>query len=187
MEILVKEANPDELFDVVDVNDQVVAQAPRREVHAKKLWHRAVHVLIHDNAGNLFLQRRSPGKDTFPNCWDSSCSGHVDAGENYMTAARRELGEELGWHDQTLPLRPLLKLPAGPETGHEFIEISILGPLSGPFDLHPGEITEGRWITPGELDLLIEKSPEQIAGALRHLWLHHRVEIISAISVPRSN
>jgi isopentenyl-diphosphate delta-isomerase len=182
MVVLVKEANPDELFDVVDHHDQVVSQAPRREVHAKKLLHRAVHVLIHNAAGHLFLQRRSPGKDTFPNCWDSSCSGHVDAGENYATAARRELGEELGWHDQTLPLRPLLKLPAGPETGYEFIEIFLLGPLSGPFELHPGEITEGRWITPGELDLLVEKSPDQAAGALRHLWLHHRAKIMSTIS-----
>ena len=177
MEILVKKANPDELFDVVDLDDQVVTQAPRREVHAKKLLHRAVHVLIHDDAGHFFLQRRSPSKDTFPNCWDSSCSGHVDAGENYVTAALRELGEELGWYDKTLPLRPLLKLPAGPETGYEFIEIFILGPLSGPFELHPEEITEGRWFSFVEIDQLIEKSPEQIAGALRYLWLNHRTEI----------
>jgi len=176
----VKETNPDELFDVVDHEDRVIAQAPRREVHARKLLHRAVHVLVHDADGRLFLQRRSPTKDTFPNCWDSSCSGHVDAGENYVIAARRELGEELGWHDQTLPLRPLLKLPAGPETGYEFIEIFVLGPLSGPFELHPGEISEGRWFSPDGLDLLIKKSPEQVAGALRHLWLNHRAEILES-------
>jgi isopentenyl-diphosphate delta-isomerase type 1 len=186
MVVVVKKANLDELFDVVDHDDQVVAQASRREVHAKKLLHRAVHVLIHNDVGYLFLQRRSPDKDTFPNCWDSSCSGHVDAGENYATAARRELGEELGWHDQTLPLRPLLKLPAEPETGYEFIEIFVLGPLTGPFELHPGEITEGRWIAPAELDLLIEKFPEHVAGALRHLWFHHRAEIVSVISTPLS-
>src|SRR5271163_326450 len=69
-------------------------RAPRREVHARKLLHRAIHVLIHDAQGCLFLQRRSMGKDTFPGCWDSSCSGHVDAGEDYFTAARRELVEE---------------------------------------------------------------------------------------------
>ena len=180
MEILVKKADPNELFDVVDLDDRVIAQAPRRDVHARKLLHRAVHVLIHDATGHLFLQRRSPTKDTFPNCWDSSCSGHVDAGETYAVAARRELGEELGWHDQSLPLRPLLKLLARPETGYEFIEIFILGPLSGPFELHPGEITEGRWITPAELDLLIENFPEQVAGALRHLWLNHRTKILES-------
>lgn len=174
-------ANPDELFDVVDAEDRVVGQAPRREVHARKLLHRAVHVLIHDDDGHLFLQRRSMGKDTFPGCWDSSCSGHVDAGEDYLTAARRELGEELGWHDASLPLRPLLKLSACAETGHEFIQIFVLGPISGPFELHPEEISEGRWIVPGELDRMIETNPEQVAGALRFLWTHHRAEVLAAL------
>jgi isopentenyl-diphosphate delta-isomerase len=173
-------ANPDELFDVVD---SVVSQAPRREVHARKLLHRAIHVLVHDSSGRLFLQRRSLSKETSPGCWDSSCSGHVDAGEDYLIAARRELGEELGWYDESLPLRPLLKLPALPDTGHEFIQIFLLGPTSGPFDLNPEEITEGRWIVPEELDLLISDDPAQFAGALLFLWKEHRAQIVAAIIV----
>lgn len=176
-----KKANLDELFDVVDRDDQVVSQAPRREVHARNLLHRAVHVLVHDPAGRLFLQRRSMSKDTFPGCWDSSCSGHVDAGEDYPIAARRELGEEIGLFDETLSLQPLLKLSASPETGHEFIQIFLLGPFAGTFDLNPEEITEGRWVLPDELDVLIRENPAQIAGALRLLWSQHRAEILAAI------
>jgi len=176
-----KSPDPKELFDVVDGDDKVVGQAPRSEVHARNLLHRAVHVLIHNPAGHFFLQRRSLSKDTFPDCWDSSCSGHVDAGEDYPGAARRELGEELGWKDASQPLRPLLKLPASPQTGHEFIQIFLLGPLSGPFDLHPEEITEGRWAGPDELDLLIAEYPDHVAGALRLLWTQHRARILEAI------
>jgi isopentenyl-diphosphate delta-isomerase type 1 len=175
-------SSPDELFDVVDLDDRVVGQAPRREVHARQLFHRAIHVLVHDAAGHLFLQRRSPAKDTFPGCWDSSCSGHVDAGENYPDAARRELGEELGWHDPSLPLRPLLKLGASPATGHEFIQIFLMGPVSGPFQLNPDEITEGRWIVPEDLDRLLARDPQRIAGALRLLWSQHRAAILAAFS-----
>jgi isopentenyl-diphosphate delta-isomerase type 1 len=174
-------ATPDELFDVVDLDDQVIGQSPRREVHARKLLHRAIHVLIHDPNGHLFLQRRSLDKDTFPGCWDSSCSGHVDAGEDYVRAAWRELDEELGWHDASLPLRPLLKLHASPETGYEFIQVFLLGPLSGPFDLNPEEITEGRWIVPDELDILINEYPDHVAGALRLFWSQHRAEILAAM------
>jgi isopentenyl-diphosphate Delta-isomerase len=178
-----KKANLDELFDVVDLSDEVVSQAPRREVHARNLLHRAVHILVHDASGRIFLQQRSMTKDTFPGCWDSSCSGHVDASENYPVAARRELGEEIGLYDETLPLRPLLKLPASLETGHEFIQIFVLGPTSGPFDLNPEEITEGRWVTPDELDLLIRQDSDHVAGALRLLWSQHRAAILGAISV----
>ncbi|MEI9999971.1 MAG: NUDIX domain-containing protein [Verrucomicrobiota bacterium] len=155
-----------EPFDIVDAHDQVVGRAPRGEVHARGLLHRATHVLVHDAHGRLFLQRRSLEKDTFPGCWDSSCSGHLDAGEDYPAAARRELGEEIGWHADSPPLRPLLKLDASAETGQEFIQVYLLGPISGPFDLNPAEIIEGRWVTPTELDALVRAQAEQVAGAL---------------------
>jgi len=174
-------ADPHEIFDIVDAQDRVVGNAPRGEVHAKNLLHRATHVMVHDAEGKLFLQRRSMGKDTFPGCWDSSCSGHLDSGEDYPTAARRELGEEIGWHDASLPLRPLLKLEACAQTGHEFIQIYILGPIAGPFDLNPAEISEGRWFTPAEIDALLRELPDTIAGALRLLWTHHRDAILKEV------
>jgi len=175
-------ANADELFDVVNLNDEVTGQAPRHEVHARNLLHRAVHVMVHDEKARIFLQKRSLSKDMYPGCWDSSCSGHLDAGEDYPIAARRELGEELGWHDVTLPLRPVLKLHACPETGYEFIQIYVMGPVSGPFELHPEEITEGRWVVPGDLDEMLRETPEEIAGALRLLWTQHRTKVLGAIA-----
>ncbi len=69
---------------------------PRSEVHARGLRHRAVHVLVFNSRGEIFLQKRSMKKDRQPGVWDSSCSGHVDAGENYEATAVRELREELG-------------------------------------------------------------------------------------------
>jgi isopentenyl-diphosphate delta-isomerase type 1 len=177
-------ADLNELFDVVDANDRVIARAPRGEVHARQLLHRATHVMVHDADSRLFLQRRSLGKDTFPGCWDSSCSGHLDAGEDYPTAARRELAEELGFEDTSLPLRFLLMLPAGPETGYEFIAVYLLGPVSAPFDLNPAEISEGRWATAGELDALVREHPTDVAGALRLLWSRYREALLAAVAAP---
>ncbi|HVU38173.1 MAG TPA: NUDIX domain-containing protein [Opitutales bacterium] len=85
-----------DIFDVVDEHDQVVRQEARAEVHRQRLRHRAVHVLVFNAGGAVYLQRRSAQKDTYPLRWTTSCSGHVDAGEDYDTAVVRELGEELG-------------------------------------------------------------------------------------------
>ena len=178
-------SNPDELFDIVDAHDHVIGQAPRRQVHAQNLLHRAVHVIVHDAAGRVFLQQRSHVKDTFPGCWDSSCSGHLDSGENYLQAARRELGEELGCRDVIAPFRLVTKLTPSAETGWEFIEIYLLGPLPGPFDLNPEEITAGRWIAPADLLTELKAVPQDFAGAIRLLWSRHSAEILALLPPAR--
>ncbi len=112
---------------------------------------------------------------------DSSCSGHVDAGEDYYTAARRELGEELGLFDTSYELRPIVKLGASAETGNEFIQVYLLGPFSGPYTLNPHEISEGRWVKPVELDVMVNQQPETLASALRVLWRNHREDILARV------
>ena len=57
---------PEEIFDVVNERDEVVGREVRREVHRLGLKHRAVHVLVFNARGELFLQKRSMTKDTFP-------------------------------------------------------------------------------------------------------------------------
>ncbi len=86
----------DEILEVVDENDNVVGTARRGDIHAQGLLHRAAHVLVFDQRGRLYLQKRSMNKDTHPGKWTTSASGHVDPGEDYQSAARRELAEELG-------------------------------------------------------------------------------------------
>lgn len=109
--------DPGELLPVVDGQDQEIGTAPRGEIHAKNLRHRAVHVLVFTPGGRLWLQRRSALKDTYPEMWTSSASGHVDPGEGYEVAARRELREELGLE---LELEYLGKVAACPATANEF-------------------------------------------------------------------
>ena len=54
----------EDIFDVVNENDEVLEQRPRSEVHAEGLRHRAVHVLIFNDEGEVFMQKRSKTKDT---------------------------------------------------------------------------------------------------------------------------
>ncbi len=114
----------DEIFDIVNARDEVVGQAPRREVHARGLWHRAVHVLDFNAAGKVFLQKRSMLKDTAKGLWDSSCSGYVVdiPARTMIHAAQRELGEEIGLVPQTAPPPTRwFRIEACMETGWEFV------------------------------------------------------------------
>ena len=81
----------DEIIDVVDVDNNIIRQAPRYEVHNKRLMHRSVHILVFNSQGNLFLQKRSMTKDENPGLWDTSAAGLVDSGEDYLHCAKREL------------------------------------------------------------------------------------------------
>jgi len=166
--------NPEDIFDVVDEQDRVVGHRPRREVHALGLTHRAVHVLVFNRAGELFLQKRSRKKDRQPGVWDSSASGHVDHGEDYDTAAARELEEELGVKVSPRPAR-WFKLEARPETDREFVWVYRVR-HDGPFQLDAEEIDEGSWFGLEEIERWMNERPEDFASAFP-LILHRAREL----------
>lgn len=153
--------NPAELFDVVDEHDHVIGQEQRSLVHAQKLRHRAVHVFLFNREGELYLQCRSPLKDSHPLKWDSSASGHLDAGESYEDAAVRELGEELLVRLKD-PLELIGSLPAGPGTDQEFVKL-FRGHWNGPVRVHTSEILHGGFFPPALVREWIESRPQDFA------------------------
>ena len=155
-----------ERFAVVDREDRVIGDAARGEVHANNLLHRAVHILLFNHAGELFLQKRSPLKDRHPGVWDSSAAGHVDAGEDYDEAADRELQEELG---VAAPLERVAKLPASERTGMEFIWL-YRGRHDGPFRLARNEIELGRFFPPRVVTAWLKARPGDFAPGFAECW-----------------
>lgn len=86
-----------EKFDVLNELGEFTGEiATRDECHKKGLWHRAVYAFIIDDKGNILLQKRSENKKLWPNMWDVTVGGHVDAGEFGRQALIREVKEELG-------------------------------------------------------------------------------------------
>jgi isopentenyl-diphosphate Delta-isomerase len=157
-----------EIFDVVNERDEVVGQETRLEVHKRGLLHRAVHVLIFNGRGQLFLQKRSLQKDCFPGTWDSSAAGHLAPGEAYDACAVREVQEELGLELSCAPLR-LFKIDACAATGQEFVWV-YRHEAEGPFLLDPVEIDRGDWFAPDSIDRWIAEAPHEFADAFRLIW-----------------
>ena len=158
----------EEIFDVVNERDEVIDRQLRRDVHRLGLKHRAVHVLVFNARGEVFLQKRSITKDTFPGAWDSSASGHLDSGEDYDACALRELREEIGLTISVVPQR-LFKIDACSQTGQEFVWVYRLE-SEGPFVLHPEEIERGGWFAPEAVDGWMRENPDEFAHALLLIW-----------------
>lgn len=161
-----------EQFAVVNGADEEIGAAPRGTVHANNLLHRAVHILLLNDAGELFLQKRSRKKDRHPLVWDSSAAGHVDAGEHYDVAANRELQEELG---VSSPLERIVKLAASEKTGQEFIWL-YQGRHNGPFQLARNEIELGEFFSPELVSAWSKARPDDFAPGFVECWNAFRAE-----------
>ncbi|MEP6585196.1 MAG: 16S rRNA (adenine(1518)-N(6)/adenine(1519)-N(6))-dimethyltransferase RsmA [Candidatus Udaeobacter sp.] len=155
-----------ERFPVVDKNDRIRGYASRSEVHGNNLRHRAVHILIFNQVGDMYLQQRSRWKDRHPLKWDSSAAGHVTAGENYDQTARRELMEELG---VDVPLERIFRLAASSRTDHEFIW-GYRGVISEDPVPNKCEIARGVFFAPAVIDGWTSARPDDFAPPFLECW-----------------
>lgn len=85
-----------EYFDLLDENGNKTGNIKlRSEVHRDGDWHKAVHIWIINDEGEILLQRRCATKESYPNMLDISSAGHLSAGDESLSGAIREIKEEL--------------------------------------------------------------------------------------------
>lgn len=156
-----------EMLALVDEHDVEIGRERRDIIHRDGLRHRAVHIFALNKRGDVFLQKRSRLKDVCPGLWDSSAAGHVDAGETYEACAIRELEEELGLLDH--PLKKVGRLPAGEQTGNEFV--TLFATLAQSQPVYPCvEIEYGQWFTMTQIEEWCVQSPEDFAPGFLACW-----------------
>lgn len=160
----------EEKIDVLDSTGKPLGFAKSRsEVHSKGLWHRTVHIWVFDGERILF-QERSHEKPNFPGFLDTSCAGHISAGETSRISGCRELAEELGLERSPEDLTFLFEskhqnvLCNGAYQDNEYYdayrtdirkeEISLLKP-------QPHEVESFRWFTREELRCALQNNPEK--------------------------
>jgi len=134
-----------EELDLVDKEDRIIGRVTRSDVHGNpNLIHRVAHVLVFNSKGELFLQKRAMNKTVQPGKWDTSVGGHVDAGEDYESAAVRETAEELGIISGAGAFEYLYKYRHGNDYESEYVSTYRLF-WDGRIVLEESEIEEGRF------------------------------------------
>ncbi len=160
-----------EYFEIFNEQGKLQGTAPRREVHEKGYWHKAVNIIIQRSNDDLIIQLRSKNKDVWPDAWDFSVCEHLQPGESFEEAAIRGLHEELGIEKCTLiPIDPIciskvenqdLKLK-----DFEFQQC-FTAKYDGPFSLDDDEVAAIRWISPGQLKKEMSQKSKQFTPWFR--------------------
>ena len=131
-----------ELFDIIDENGNPTGKIVERSIaHAEGIPHRTAHIWIirrRNEKTEILLQKRSRNKDSFPGKFDTSSAGHIQAGDEPMESALRELEEELGIHAESADLQFAGKFPISVYIYDHPVEIDHL-------TLQKEEVEEVQW------------------------------------------
>lgn len=169
-----------EQFETYDADGVALGLVLRSDVHRLGLWHRAVNVLLFDPAGRLYIQRRSAGKDVWPNAWDVSVGEHLQPGESFEAGAHRGLAEELSVRGVALtPLGGMVREQIEiPELNVHDCEMqqSFRGDYDGPINADPSEVADVRCVSLDDLAREIAARPNDFTP-----WLRSRLRAFGLI------
>lgn len=137
------------------------------------LLHGAAHVWmwrLTDHGVELLLQKRAQDKYTWPGRYDISAAGHIDLGEDPLTAAVREAREEIGFDIDEANLRFIGAhrcCVVAPDKSWTENEIRFLYLLQATpdmsFSFDDGEVESVEWMP---LDLIKQKIASDPNGAV---------------------
>lgn len=90
----------EEIFDIVDETGNPTGETvTRAKAHEEGIPHRTAHIWVAREVNGeveVLLQKRALNKESFPGRYDTSSAGHIQAGDEPLESAIRELSEELG-------------------------------------------------------------------------------------------
>ena len=144
-----------ELWDLYDRDRNPTGEFHQRGTPVPEgRYHIVIHVVIFNSRGEMLIQQRQPFKEGWPNLWDVSVGGGVQAGETTQQAARRELQEELGLEFDFENETPMLTTTF--RKGFDDFYIIHLEPDLDTLRLQPEEVQAVRWANKDEVLAMIE-------------------------------
>lgn len=163
---------------LVDSHDREIGQLDKSACHdGDGVLHRAFSLFIFNDAGELGLQKRAPGKRLWPAYWSNSCCSHPRAGEAMEEAIHRRLHQELGLSAR---LQFVYKFEytasyADLGTEHEICWVYVGSTADQPA-INATEISAWRWVAPQDLTREIDAHGHRFTPWLKLEWPRLRQE-----------
>lgn len=146
----------DEYLDLVSDQDEIIGKKLRSEVYSEGLSNfRVVNGFLVNSKGQLWIPRRSPNKRLYPMAFDMSVAGHVESGEQYEQAFKRELKEELNIDANKISWKVLGSLTPRVDNVSAYMKVYELSADITP-QFNYDDFIESFWFTPKELIEKIE-------------------------------
>ena len=172
----------EELFDIVDDEDQVIGLETRSTAHRLGLQHRGAHVFLFTPDGKLLVQKRSADRAASPSAMDCSVSEHVKAGESYLEAAIRGMKEEMGV--EGIEVKPLVKFRMNYGVNDNEISTLYEGTVDpGKVKFDPIEIEEINYYNLNELQEMIREHRSNFCGWFVELLNWHTGKSANFLSI----
>lgn len=163
----------DEMLDLVDANDHVIATMPRSEVFAQQLKNfRVVCALLKNPEGKLFIPRRSFNKSNYVGnlCCVGGC---VQSGESYEEALHRETLEEVMIDVSTTSYKLLGYLSPFEYTVNGYVAVYEILVHTTEINYAQNDFCEGFWLLPQQLKELIncgEKATPNLVAIIQQYY-----------------
>ena len=158
-----EDLNKEEEVVLVDEENNILGYMGKLEAHKKALLHRAISVIIFNSKGEQLVQQRALNKYHWAGIWSNTCCSHPRKGETFKEAAERRLFEELGIKTPLKEEFNFIYKAHDEQSGLTEWEYDTVftGVFDDSFEFNNQEVSAVRWMKAEELQLEIEKTPEQ--------------------------
>ena len=146
----------------------IIGSKTRQDVHMDPLryWHGVTQIWVFNKDKQLLCTKRSSIVESNPDKWQTYVGGHVQNGDDFEGSAVKEINEEIGLvinRERLILIGESKYIPA------KHISKAYLVIFNSDTDnivLNDGEISEVRWMSLGEYDLLFEQNPNNWCNTL---------------------
>lgn len=141
----------------------MLGEITRQKAHQEGLLHRVAVIYVVNEKGEILVNERADGGHL-----DHSSAGHVDVGENYLEAAKRELEEELGIIGVELKDIGSTQAQDIGETFNSKHMFRVYVCRAVPVKLKKDEVKSVFWANPKEVYGDMQVSPKKYTGGFKN-------------------